>query len=67
MQNELITERAGRTDELNPQEQLNPYRIEDNIVQIVFGGILWNKVIFLISLLVSLEIKITAPFSGKYR
>ncbi|RPB11416.1 cysteine proteinase [Morchella conica CCBAS932] len=47
MQNELITEKVGKADELNPQEQLNPYRIEDNIVQIVFGGILWNKIICL--------------------
>lgn len=63
MQNELITEKVGKADELNPQEQLNPYRIEDNIVQIVFGGILWNKVIFCsLRMLVSLEMKTTAPF-----
>lgn len=44
MQNELITEKVEKSDKLNPGES-NTARIEDTIVQLVFGGILWNKVI----------------------
>lgn len=43
MQNELITEKIGKSDELD-SGRLGSARIEDTIVQLVFGGILWNKV-----------------------
>lgn len=46
MQNELITENIKSSGEPSPGG-LNLARVEDTIVQLVFGGILWNKVIFI--------------------
>lgn len=42
MQNELIAENIGNSGEPSPGG-LNS-RVEDTIVQLVFGGVLWNKV-----------------------
>lgn len=49
MQNELITENIKSSGEPSPGG-LNLGRVEDTIVQLVFGGILWNKVIFIVLL-----------------
>lgn len=49
MQNELIAENIGNSGEPSPGG-LNS-RVEDTIVQLVFGGILWNKVKIFLTLI----------------